>query len=553
MKTIFYGAFYGVKLETGELNYISTLRSAGAVCKKENLSFIWYANKFERNFPEINDSDIYIINGGLFPYQKEHVKKLIKLDRALLAIDTGLGKTVEMCAVLNYIYGRCDKQQTKLPSLVVAPKSILENWTSEIENHTNLTYGIFGDRLLKKKNSGGVNAYSRLVSFVNAEIQIISYSGLRGHQQELPSYEAAVFDEANYIKHYTTQVAKKAYLVRANRKYLLTATPIKNSPLEIYSLTRALDCCQFLFGNYNNFINRYADRRFVPFAPIPIISGYKNMDEIKTKISPFTIFEKKSNPAIAEQIGKVFKYETKVLRVEPTEEQDKINKRIISNLESLKKEIKWDSFEVSKELVPPELAEFRERILAYYTLARISSCSPSLLFSSTSKYVDEIADKKEITGKKNNKISEMLRIMSDEVQPNEKVVIYSTFVKYAKEINDRLIEGGFKSALATGENDYVDSFSKFQNDPSVQVLVMTGVGKYGINLQNASSIIFADIPFTYAEIEQTIGRIMRIGQKSVPVIYFLICGSIEEKIYEYVNSKKQWNEQIYSNNNEVLQ
>ena len=533
-----YGSFTGV-IFNGEPDYsfINKLRAEGAVCKKENLSFIWYSQSVSRK-NIINEQLINIKNGSLFPFQVEHVKKLLSLNRALLAIDTGLGKTIEMCAVLNYVY---ENEQQTLPSLVVAPKSILENWANELEKHTNLTYGIYGDELLKKKSPTN----SRLVSFNEATVRIMPYSRLRLLNGSLPIFATAIFDEANTIKNPAAKVTKKAYEVRAYRKYLLTATPIKNTPIEIYSLARSLDCSQYLFGNYQQFIEKFAVRKEVPFAPVPIIVGYKNLEGLKELISPFSIFEKKTNPIIAEQIGKVFSYEIKILNIEQTDLQQKINERIIQNLNSLKSNVKFEEVWEKGELIPEELSEYRERILAYYTLARMASCSPLLLLHSSSEYISEIAGTEELLkDNKSNKIEEIIRILNDEIPENEKVVIFTSFSKFAGQIYDELIKSGFKTLLATGENNYVEHINKFQNDNEYQVLVMTNVGKYGLNLQNASYLIFADVPFTYSEIEQIIGRIVRIGQKSVPVIYFLVSGIIEHKIYEYAMKKKEWNENL---------
>jgi len=533
-----YGSFTGVVFNNNpDYSLINKLRAEGAVCKKENSSFIWYSQSVRRKIA-INEQLINIKNGSLFPFQVEHVKRLLALNRALLAIDTGLGKTIEMCAVLNYVY---ENEHQTLPSLVVAPKSILENWANELEKHTNLTYGIYGDELFKKKSP----ANSRLVAFNEATVKIMPYSRLRILNGSLPIFAVAIFDEANTIKNPAAKVTKKAYEVKAYRKYLLTATPIKNAPIEIYSLARALDCAQYLFGNYRQFIENFAIREEVPFAPVPIITGYKNLDVLKELISPFSIFEKKTNPVIAEQIGKVFSYETKVLDIEQTELQEKINERIIQNLDSLKSSIKFEEVWENGELIPEELSEFRERILAYYTLARMASCSPSLLLYSSSKYVNEIASTEELlNNNKSNKIEEIIRILNDEVPENEKVVIFTSFSKFAEQIYNELTENHFKALLATGENNYVENISKFQSSSEYQVLVMTNVGKYGLNLQNASYLIFADVPFTYSEIEQIIGRIVRIGQKSVPVVYFLVSGIIEHQIYEYAMTKKEWNEKL---------
>jgi SNF2 family DNA or RNA helicase len=60
----------------------------------------------------------------------------------------------------------------------------------------------------------------------------------------------------------------------------------------------------------------------------------------------------------------------------------------------------------------------------------------------------------------------------------------------------------------------------------------------GIELFNATNVIFINLPFIPAEFEQAVDRLHRIGQKNVVNIYMAtVTQTIDERIYKLMSAK----------------
>jgi len=81
-----------------------------------------------------------------------------------------------------------------------------------------------------------------------------------------------------------------------------------------------------------------------------------------------------------------------------------------------------------------------------------------------------------------------------------------------------------------------ESKKRFQD--KIQVMVSTGAGGEGQNLQFCHNIINYDLPWNPMKVEQRIGRVHRIGQTHDVVIHnYVIEGTIEAFILELLYTK----------------
>ncbi len=209
-------------------------------------------------------------NVTLREYQKYGVKWLKYLyDNnfgGCLADDMGLGKTLQTIGLLSSIYPK-----TKLPSLIVMPKSLTTNWQNELLKFSPslpfyLHYGTSRD----------------VSEFKNYSVILSTYAIVRNDIEQIKEieFDTIILDESQNIKNVNSQVSKAVMLLSAKHKFALSGTPIENSLFELYSLFRFIN--NGMFSTINNFKNDFA-------SPIQTDGNEDVAHALKTKISPFIL------------------------------------------------------------------------------------------------------------------------------------------------------------------------------------------------------------------------------------------------------------------------
>lgn len=134
-----------------------------------------------------------------------------------------------------------------------------------------------------------------------------------------------------------------------------------------------------------------------------------------------------------------------------------------------------------------------------------------------------------------------LRILFDALRqswgqdPDEKIIVFSSFRGTIDYLDKRLRAAGMPCVKMHGsvKRDRNDILREFQNTDGPMVLLTSEVGGEGLDLQFSRTLINYDLPWNPMKVEQRIGRIDRIGQRSPSVeVLSLICeGTIEERVY----------------------
>jgi len=117
----------------------------------------------------------------------------------------------------------------------------------------------------------------------------------------------------------------------------------------------------------------------------------------------------------------------------------------------------------------------------------------------------------------------------------EKIIVFSFFKMTLAYLNKRLKEEGIESVMIYGGmKNQEELINNFQDPNGPNILLASEVASEGIDLQFASCMINYDLPWNPMKIEQRIGRIDRIGQKSKKIIIknLFYENTIDQRIYE---------------------
>ncbi|MGA2244551.1 MAG: SNF2-related protein, partial [Verrucomicrobiota bacterium] len=194
------------------------------------------------------------IRAELRPYQRDgfHFLAYLSANRfgGILADDMGLGKTLQTLAWLAWLRNQVaagsspsksagatanpsasngETAPAILPSLVVCPKSVTDNWQAEAVK-------FFPDLKVRIWTAGDVQAMA--TELASAHLHVLNYSQLRlvGPALARQNFCAVVLDEGQFIKNPTSQTAQVARKLRSQHRLILTGTPIENRLLDLWSL-----------------------------------------------------------------------------------------------------------------------------------------------------------------------------------------------------------------------------------------------------------------------------------------------------------------------------
>ena len=437
-------------------------------------------------------------------YQKEAVEDVI-YGKKLISLPLGSGKTLVALAYLSIF----DFPKT----LIIAPNSLLKQWQSEALKHFNLQSVILEGSPTQRNTI--------LQSLQPPYILILNYEKviLKDVKEFLQSnhFNLLILDEAHKIKNHKTKTYKALRQVKADNKILLTATPLINSPMDVFNIVNFAHPDYF---NYKNFTQTYLvfdeiyNPRYGEYIRIPV--GVKNLEQLHEELKPIMVFKTK------QEILKDLPPKTEVIyEVEPTQYQQELH----SYYYFLPKQQDWD---VSNQ------KDFYN-MLACITMMRLVVDSTKLLEFSNS----------ELAIQPQHIHHPKIKLLKEEILPflEGKTIIFTEFAKMADILYNELKD--YQPFILKGGMDINATLQKFKESSS-KLLISTDVINFGVNLQFIQNLIHYDLPWSPAKLQQREGRIHRIGQDNpVTIIKIITKNTIEEKIHYTLQSKlKQFKDAV---------
>ena len=444
--------------------------------------------------------------GKLRPYQTAGVQWLDYLHEhrlgGCLADDMGLGKTVQAIALLSQLY-----PAVKAPSLLVMPRSLLFNWSRELETFApGLSFYTF--------HAGGRDWQAA----ASSQVILTTYGTLRADIETISqtSFHAVLLDESQAIKNSQTQTAKAAFLLKAEFRLALSGTPVENNLGELHAL--------FRFLNPGMFLGRTEfERDYV--QPIQKENDPAAARELRRKIYPFILRRLKAE-VLKELPPKV----EQVLYVEMGEEQKAYyHQRRRFFQEWVRGEIGRNGLAGSQLVVLEALLELRQ--------------------------IATVPESKTDGAVVSAKRERLLEALEEVLANGRKCLVFSNFLAGVEQVCEMLDEQGIPHVRMTGATvNRQELVETFQNDPRVKVFVMSlKTGGVGLNLTAADTVFLLDPWWNTAAETQAVDRTHRIGQKNSVLTYRLIArGTIEEKILELQKHKSHLVDQIISSDGAAL-
>ncbi|MDR2707458.1 MAG: DEAD/DEAH box helicase family protein [Nitrososphaerota archaeon] len=433
---------------------------------------------------------------------------------AILADEVGLGKTIEAGLIIKELLLRGEVNSI----LIISPKSLLFQWKMEMAEK-------FGENFLIANYPG------ERVNFRVDNRIICSHNLLSRKFEEFASrvWDLIVVDEAHAFRNVHSKGRICLGNMRKSHFLLLTATPLCNKLLDLYSI---VDLVQpGVLDSERVFISRFAEDtrgRIVRQEEVPLLKRVLTDVMCRTRREqaevPFTkrIVESRTleaNPCEREFIDKA------------TEYLHAVSQNKFKTIEALMAE------NPNRKISGPQ----SHAILVFQaiTLQQSFSSSPEAVIESLKKRQQRFPMEAEATNKliemaKNIKSAKMdlLRNILNETL-KEQTLIFCLRKVTARKIKEMLDKEFGRAELYIGDMTQIErdaTISAFKKG-DIQYLIATDAAAEGLNLQNCAMMFNYDLHWNPMKIEQRIGRIHRFKQERDVTVFNL---AVKDTIDDYV-------------------
>jgi SNF2 family DNA or RNA helicase len=232
----------------------------------------------------------------LFEHQKVGVKFLAKSQSAMLCDSMGLGKTRQALVAAQQLFTA--KKIDRV--LVLAPAAVRLSWRQEIDK-LEADGLLFMPCIYDAAKQTMYGAKSHLASTI-LPVAVLSYALLpqKRHVEALERWcldgrTLLVCDESSFLKNRSAKQTKSsARLAKACvYRWLLTGTPIANSPLDLYGQSLVMANGKGPLGamNWWQFQARYAVLKQMNMGQLRFkqVVGYQNIDELTKRFAPYVL------------------------------------------------------------------------------------------------------------------------------------------------------------------------------------------------------------------------------------------------------------------------
>lgn len=447
------------------------------------------------------------------PHQVEATRFLFEHDWAALFDEQGLGKTKIVVDALAQLFAAHIIEA----AVVICRKSLLSNWESEISKHSRLR----AITLIGSPQQKGI----RFMWF--AHFYLINYDLVASTLERLKTFLATrsmaiVLDESQRIKNPASKATKAIHAIAplAKKRFIITGTPIANTPQDLWAQFYFLDQGSTLGSTLDEFYNRF---RIQPRPHKEVHIDKRSLARLRESLAASSM--RRTKDKVLELPEKV--YETHEVKLE---------KRQREMYDTLRDQLFLEITNMAGERVADDAENILKRMLR---LVEIAS-NPVLFDSSYSGLPAKfpLADK----------------LLEGIIARGEKAVVWTSFVGNIRMLRRRYDQYG--AAMIFGDiplDERTHIVARFQTSPDLNVLVANpAAAREGLTLTAANHAIYIDRTFNLLDYLQSQDRIHRISQERRAYIHNLVgAETIDAYIDDVVYRKQAVAEYVYGDTQEL--
>ncbi|AFU19229.1 RNA polymerase-associated protein RapA [Actinobacillus suis] len=459
------------------------------------------------------------IRASLIPHQLHIAKEVGQrvAPRVLLADEVGLGKTIEAGMILQQqlFSGRVERV------LVLVPESLQHQWLVEMLRRFNLKFSLFDeercsdfDKADEDGNDVSENPFDS-EALVIASIDWLETSPNRAKQVLASNWDMLIVDEAHHLEWSENEPSVGYQFVERLSKQtpavlLLTATPEQLGQESHFARLALLDADRFY--DYNSFVAEQKDYKPVADAVASLLNDKPLSNEEQNSIAEL-LSEQDTEPMF------------KVINSEKSKENDRLQVR-----QELIREL-IDRHGTSRVLfrnTRQGVKGFPHRVYHQITLEMPSQYTNALkvmgMMGGVTKddqlYPERLFQRMNPAAKWADfdpRIEWLITFLKN--HRDEKILVIckqaDTAIALEQILREReaIRSAVFHEKMSIVERDRASAYFA-QMEEGAQVLISSSIGSEGRNFQFASNLVLFNLPDNPDLLEQSIGRLDRIGQKN---------------------------------------
>jgi superfamily II DNA or RNA helicase len=448
-----------------------------------------------------------------------YCKRLLPV--GLLADEVGLGKTISAALILSELMARKKVDRT----LVVCPKILGPQWVEELDTK----FAIVAKNVTGKELAQEIRRTTPVV--------ITTYQGAAKQLGKLDkdAFDMLILDEAHKLRNLHSakppKMAASIHNALRNKlfKYvlMLTATPIQNSLIDLYSL---IDCLT-VGKSHANPLGTAKDfkKKYFLAADNPRALRPEHAEEFRAILRQYIVRIRRHETNLVFPERQV---ETR--RVEATAVEKACEELVGAHVRRLNP---LQQISLSQALFssPQALAAQMQNMAQNQTIPAEAAAQARTL-----------AERAENEGG-SAKLRSLMRLVEElrRQRPADwRAVVFTLRKETQDAIGRSLKKSGIPHAFISGESgdanqSALESFR--EQPPRVNVLISTDAGSEGINLQVCNVLVNYDLPWNPMIVEQRIGRLQRLSAKHAFVVVWnlVVANSVEERIVSRLMEKLQ--------------